>query len=74
MAQIDIQRTLRDLELLHDLLDAEVPLTVEGFHGQGGRLGLPGESPRAPADAATGARRGQARVGPLPGEVALELG
>src|SRR5262249_50212587 len=54
MAQIDIQRTLRNLELLRDLLHAELPLTVQGFRGQGGRLSLPGESPRAPAEATTG--------------------
>jgi hypothetical protein len=74
MAQIHIQRTLRDIKLLRDLLHAELPLTVKGFGGQGGRLSLPGEPSRAPAEAAPRARRGQARVGPLANEVALELG
>jgi len=62
------------MELLRDLLHAESPFTVEGFGGQGSRLSLPGEPSRAPAEAATRTRRGQARVGPLADEVALELG
>ena len=74
MAQIHIQRTLRDIEFLRDLLHTELPLTIEGFGGQGGRLSLPGEPSRTPAEAATRARRGQSRLGPLPDEVALELG
>jgi hypothetical protein len=74
MAQIHIQRTLRDLELRRNLLHTELALTVEGVGGQGGRLGLPRQSARAASAAATGARRDQARLGPLADEVALELG
>src|SRR5262245_15710999 len=62
------------MKLLCDLLHAELPLTVEGFSGQGGRLGLPRQPARAPTEAATCARRGQARLGPLADEVALKLG
>jgi hypothetical protein len=74
MAQIHVQRTLGNLELLRNLLHTELPLTVEGFGGQGGRLSLPGEPAWPPTEAATRARRGQARLRPLPDEVALELG
>jgi hypothetical protein len=62
------------MEFLRDLLHTEVPLTVEGVGGQGRGLGLPGEPSRASAEAAPRARRGQARLGALADEIALELG
>ncbi len=74
MAQIDIQRALRDAEFLRDLGHTQLPLAIEGVSGQGSCLGLPGESSRTPAEAATRSCRGQSRMGPLPDEVALELG